>query len=113
MGALNDIQAELVTSLENAGLTVVTDPRLMAPNLAMVEPPRVTGISGNLSQVEWDVNVTALPPGNAAAVEALLDQVDAVIQAVPVSTATPGVLSIGGQDLPAYTLTVTYTIRRN
>jgi len=112
MGALNDIQTELVQTLEAAGLTVTTDPRTLRPGVCLVEPPRVTGVSANLSEVEWDVAVTALPPGDATAVSILLDVVDVIVAAVPVTTANPGTYESGGQVLPAYTATVRYTIRR-
>jgi hypothetical protein len=113
MGALNDITAQIVQDLETAGLTVITDPRELRPNVALVEPPRVTGVSANLSRCEWDVNVCATPPGDATAVAALLDLVDTIIETVPVTTASPGVFSTGNQELPSYTCTIQYTINRS
>lgn len=113
MGALNDLTADLASTLTGEGLEVITDPRQLRPNVCLIEPPRVSGISGNLSTVEWDVQICAQPPGDDTAVALLLDQVDIIIEAVPVTSATPGVFSSGGQDLPAYTCTVRQTIRRN
>ena len=113
MGALAEITAELVQQLQDAGVDVITDPRELRPNVTLIEPPRVVGISGKLSDVEWELNVCALPPGDPAAVTALVNIVDVIIETVPVTTAVPGVFQTGNQELPAYTVTVRQTIRRD
>lgn len=113
MGALNDLTAQLAAELAGVGLTVITDPRELRPDVALIEPPRVGGISGNLSTCEWDVQVVARPPGDPLAVATLLDMVDVIIETVPVTTANPGVFVTGSQELPSYTVTVRQTIRRN
>jgi hypothetical protein len=46
------------------------------------------------------------PPGNLDALIPLLDLLDKVIDATSATSATPTVYSTGGQDLPAYTVTV-------
>jgi hypothetical protein len=46
------------------------------------------------------------PPGNLDALIPLLDLLDKVIDATSATNATPTVYSTGGQDLPAYTVTV-------
>ena len=113
MGALADITADLVATLQGAGIEVITDPRQLRPHVTLVEPPRVVGISGKLSDVEWDLNVCTLPATDVGALTALLDIVDVIVETVPVSSANPGTYSTGNQELPAYTVTVKQTIRRD
>lgn len=112
MGRIVGARDRLVTALETAGLKVATDARNARPLTVLVDPPtmtRSTG-SGSGSQVMLEFTITALapPPGNLDALNWLSDTVDTItsISTIAAMAASPGVYSVGGQELPCYTVTV-------
>jgi len=56
----------------------------------------------------------APPPGNQDAGDYLMTIADQIMNsAIAVTDLSPGVVSVGGQDLPTYDLTVRVAIKRN
>lgn len=112
MGRIVDARDRLVTALETAGLKVATDARNARPLTVLVDPPTMTRstASGTGSQVMLEFVITALapPPGNLDALNWLSDTVDTItnIANVAAMSASAGVYSVGGQELPCYTVTV-------
>ena len=112
MSRIVDARTRIVSALEDAGLKVVTDSRNARPLTVLVDPPTMTRstASGIGSQVQLEFILTALapPPGNLDALNWLSATVDTItsISNVAAMSATPGVYSVGGQELPCYTVTV-------
>jgi hypothetical protein len=58
--------------------------------------------------------VCAPPPGNQDAGDYLMTVADIIMNSpIAVTDMRPGLLSVGGQDLPTYDLTVAVAVRRN
>lgn len=112
MGRILDARTRLVNALTAANLAVVTDPRDARPRTVIIDPPTMTRSTGSGlgSQVmlEFNCTVVAAPPGNQDALDWLSDAVDTItsISTVAATQATPGIYSVGGQELPCYTITV-------
>jgi hypothetical protein len=106
MGAINDARLRLVTTLTNAGITVVSDSRNIRPGVVGIDPPEISRSTTNQLELSFPVNVVMPPPGNLDSLIPLLDLMDLVISATSATSATPTVYSAGGQELPAYTVTV-------
>lgn len=112
MSLLNDAFDELAGLLEDAGLPVIQDVRNLRPPSVLVDPPTITAISGDLVKLDFPVVVVAPPPGNLDAVRVMLGMADTIVQAVPCTGGAPSLYSVGNQDLPAYSMTVSLTVRR-
>jgi hypothetical protein len=106
MGRTNDARLRLVSTLETAGIVVVSDSRNARPLSVIIDPPQVTRSTTNQLSLSFPVNVLMPPPGNLDALIALLDTMDIVIDATSATDATPTVYTVGNQELPAYTVTV-------
>jgi len=108
MGRLNNALTALQTSLTNAGLTAVTDPRKVRPGVVLIDPSNieVSSINGAQLLLEFPVVCMAPPPGNIDALTKLNDLADVVIDAVPATSARAGSYAVGGQELPCITVTV-------
>lgn len=116
MGLVADAVADYVAVLEAALITVTTDPRNVRPPCTFVDSPSIRSLSAFAVELIIPVVLLAPPPGNADAMAALLTLVDEVMDAsTPGSTITgdPGTYSIGGQDMPAYTMRVTVAYRKD
>lgn len=113
MSILLDAMDYVTTTLSDAGLNVVTDPRNVQPPCVIIDPPSLVAISGNLVTTDIAITAVAPPPGNLDAVRWLLTAADTVVQAVLITNGQPGSYTIGTTDLPAYTLTARITMQRN
>lgn len=103
----------VVDQLALVGIDAIIDPRNIQPPCVLVEPPSITTVqSGTLVQLEFGISVIAPPPGNRDAIIGMLQLVDEVIAAVPVTAGSPGSYTAGPNELPAYNLTATVQIRR-
>ena len=108
--AVNAITAELTT----LGLKPVTDPRNIRPNTVFVELPTATNLTYNVADIRIVLRVVAPPPGNSDAADYLMGIADRIMDSpIAVTDMRPGLLSIGGQDLPSYDLTAAISVRRN
>lgn len=110
---LNEAVQNVVDVLDAAGITALTDIRNAQPPCVLIDPPTIRGISANLVTLDIPVIVVAPPPGNADAQTWLLDTADTIMATVPVITGNPTTLTAGQMEMPAYSLTVTLTFRRD
>jgi len=113
MGLLNDATGLLVDFLDDSSLVVTTDSRNARPGVVIIDPPTLVVRNINLYELSYPVTALLAPPGNADAVQALLDLADTIVQAVPqVNGGRPVSYAVGGQELPGYEITVQMTVTR-
>jgi len=107
-------QSTLVSSLTALGLKVVTDVRNARPLTVLVDPPTFTTFNSNIAEIEIDLKVLAAPPGNQDATDYLITTADTIMNS-PISLirGIPGVMIIGGQEVPTYDLTVRVSTARS
>lgn len=113
MSALTDALDELAATLTAAGENVADSAAAIRPPVAVIDPPTISTVSATLVTIDWLVTLTEQPPGSERALRRLLDRADAIAAVLPIQSGTAGSYSIGGQDLPSYTLSVQQTIRRD
>ena len=108
--AVNTVKA----SLTSLGLVPITDPRNARPMSVLIELPDVDGFNYNVGDFDIRLRVLAPPPGNQDAGDYLMTIADQVMAGnIAVTRLQPGLVSIGGQDLPSYDLTVRIAVARN
>jgi len=113
-GIFAEAQATLVASLQSLGLAVVTDPRNARPMSVLVDPPTFTCFNSNIAEIEIGVQVLAAPPGNQDAVDYLISAADTIMDSeISLIRGIPGVMQIGGQEVPTYDLTVRVSTQRS
>lgn len=102
------------TQLTTLGLVPITDPRNARPMSVLMELPTVTAFTYNVGNIDLRLRVLAPPPGNQDAGDYLMTIADQIMNSpIAVTDLRPGLVSIGGQDLPSYDLTVAVAVRRN
>jgi len=107
-------QGTLVASLQALGLAVVTDVRNARPISVLVEPPTFTCFNSNVADIEIGVKILAAPPGNQDAADYLITTADKIMNsAISLIRGIPGVMQIGGQEVPTYDLTVRVSTMRS
>jgi len=106
VGRCNEARERLVETLEDASLVVVSDARNIRPGCVIIDPPTITRSTPTQISMEFIVTAVQPPPGNLDALIALLNLVDLVIDATGATSANSTVYSAGGQELPAYQITV-------
>jgi hypothetical protein len=107
-------QSTLVSTLTGLGLKVVTDPRNARPMTVLVDPPTFTAFNSNIAEIEFDLKVLAAPPGNQDANDYLITTADTIMNsAVSLIRGIPGVILLGGQEIPTYDLTVRVSTMRS
>jgi hypothetical protein len=80
----------------------------------LIELPTVTAFTYNVGNIDIRLRVLAPPPGNQDAGDYLMTIADQIMNSpIAVTDLRPGLVSIGGQDLPSYDLTVAVAVRRN
>jgi hypothetical protein len=111
VSALNDERAVIAGKLEAAGIDVASLDPIVVPPAVLIAAPTVTGGAGVGGwTATFPINVLHPPPGNAAALEWLLDQVETILTVLPGATASPVIIDHAGGDVPSYTVTVTRQI---
>lgn len=107
-------QSTLVASLQGLGLAVVTDVRNARPMSVLVDPPTFTCFNSNIAEIETSVKVIAAPPANQDAVDYLITTADTIMDSsISLIRGIPGVMLIGGQEVPTYDLTVRVGTQRS
>lgn len=102
------------TALTTLGLVPITDPRNARPLSVLIELPTVTAFTYNVGNIDLRLRILAPPPGNQDAGDYLMTIADQIMNSpIAVTDLRPGLVSIGGQDLPSYDLTVAVAVRRN
>jgi hypothetical protein len=79
-----------------------------------IELPSVTAFTYNVGDISLRLRVLAPPPGNQDAGDYLMQIADQIMNSpIAVTDLRPGLVTVGGQDLPSYDLTVAVAVRRN
>jgi hypothetical protein len=67
-----------------------------------------------VGDIRLTISVLAPPPGNQDSGDYLMTVADQIMNSpIAVTDLRPGLVSVGGQDLPSYDLTVAVAVRRN
>ena len=113
-GILYEAVTACKTALTTLGLVPITDPRNARPLSVLIELPTVTAFTYNVGNIDLRLRVLAPPPGNQDAGDYLMQIADQIMNSpIAVTDLRPGLVTIGGQDLPSYDLTVAVAVRRN
>jgi hypothetical protein len=113
-GIFAEARSSLVTSLQALGLTVVTDIRNARPISVLVDPPTFTCFNSNIAEIEIGVKVLAAPPGNLDSLDYLITTADTIMDSeISLIRGIPGVMNVGGQEVPTYDLTVRVSTQRS
>ena len=113
-GILSDAVNACKTALTTLGLVPITDPRNARPLSVLIELPSVTAFTYNVGNIDLRLRILAPPPGNQDAGDYLMTVADQIMNSpIAVTDLRPGLVSVGGQDLPSYDLTVAVAVRRN
>lgn len=110
--AYTDLFNETIDDLASAlttitGLRVVTDPRNINPPCVFMDAPSFQAYNANIADLTFPVRVISLGPANLDALRNALAMCAALLSAnVAVTDGRPTTLSIGGQDLAAYDVTI-------
>ena len=109
MSNLNTERSTIATALVTAGVVASLDPSAAVPTV-LVGSPSVLGAEGVGGwTVDFPIQIMAAPPGNAEALEWMLDQVEKVLTVFP-GPAFPRTIEHLGKDVPAYLATVTRSV---
>jgi hypothetical protein len=112
-GILYEAVNTVKTSLTVLGLVPVTDPRNVRPLSVLIQLPSSNNFNYNVGDIDIRIQVCAPPPGNQDAGDYLMQIADQIMNsAMAITDMRPGMLSIGGQDLPTYDLTVRVAVNR-
>ena len=113
-GIFGQARATLVASLQALGLTVVTDVRNARPISVLVDPPTFTCFNSNIAEIEIGVKILAAPPGNQDSLDYLITTADTIMNSsISLIRGIPGVMQVGGQEVPTYDLTVRVGTQRS
>ena len=113
-GILVDAVNAVKTQLTALSFVPITDPRNARPMSVLIELPTVTAFTYNVGDIRLTLRILAPPPGNQDAGDYLMTIADQIMNSpIAVTDFRPGLVSIGGQDLPSYDLTVAVAVRRN
>jgi hypothetical protein len=80
----------------------------------LIELPTVTAFTYQVGDIQLRLRILAPLPGNQDAGDYLMTIADQIMNSpIAVTDLRPGLVSVGGQDLPSYDLTVAVAVRRN
>ena len=104
----NEAIDDLATSLGTiTGLRVVTDPRNINPPCVFIDAPTFDAFNANIADMTFPVQVISLGPANLDALRNVLALCAQLLSKnVAVTQGRPITLSVGGQDLAAYEVTI-------
>jgi hypothetical protein len=84
------------------------------PFSVFIELPTVDSFTYNVGNITLRLRVLAPPPGNSDSADYLMQVADQIMNSpIAVTDLRPGLVTVGGQDLPSYDLTVAVAVRRN
>lgn len=114
-GIFSDARDAIVARITALGLKPVTDPRNARPLTVFVELPTFDSFTYNVGDITFILRVLGAPPGNQDVADYLLTTIDALMAdgGLAIVAGQPVLAVIGGQELPAYDLTVRVAVRRN
>lgn len=113
-GIFAEARSAVVASLTGLGIKTETDSRNARPMTVLVDPPTFTCFNSNIAEIEIGLKVLAAPPGNQDAVDYLITTADTIMNSdISLIRGIPGVMVIGGQEVPTYDLTVRVGTQRS
>ena len=113
-GIFSEARDTIVATLTGLNLKVVSDPRNARPLTVLVDPPTFTCFNSNIAEIEFSLKILAAPPGNLDSVDYLITTADTIMNsALSLIRGIPGVMQIGGQEVPTYDLTVRVGTQRS
>jgi hypothetical protein len=102
--AIDDLSATLATI---SGLRVVTDPAKINPPCVFLDAPSWESWNGNIVKMTFQARVFSLGPSNLDALRDILAICAKLLaKNVAVMDGRPVSIQIGGQEFPAYDLTI-------
>jgi len=113
-GILYEAVNTVKTALTALNLVPITDPRNVRPMSVLIQLPTSDNFTYNVGNIQMRLSVCAPPPGNQDAGDYLMQIADQIMNSpIAVTDLRPGLVTVGGQDLPSYDLTVAVAVRRN
>jgi ABC-type Zn uptake system ZnuABC Zn-binding protein ZnuA len=114
-GIFAESRTAIVNALTALGIASVTDPRNARPMTVMVNPPTFDSFTYNVGDIRFELLILAAPPGNQDAEDYLITTADTIMAstALAVTDGRPIAVTVGDQQIPAYSLTVAIAARRN
>jgi hypothetical protein len=114
-GIFAESRTAIVNALTALGVAVVTDPRNARPMTVMVNPPTFDSFTYNVGDIRFELLILAAPPGNQDAEDYLITTADTIMASttLAVTDGRPIAVTVGDQQIPAYSLTVAISARRN
>lgn len=113
-GIFADAVEAVTDVLTTLNVPWATDPRNARPGAVLVELPTFDSWTYNVGDVRLTLRILAAPPSNSDAGNYVISMADKLMDsALAVTGGRPGYLSLSGQDLPTYDLTVAVAVRRN
>jgi len=102
--AIDDLATMLATI---TGLRIVTDPRNLNSNCVFIDAPTFSAMNNHIVTMTFPVRVIGIGPGNLDALRPLLAISASLLDKnVAVVSGNPALASVGGQEFPAYDLTI-------
>jgi hypothetical protein len=102
--AIDDLATTLATI---TGLRVVTDPRNLNSNCCFIDAPSFEALNDHIVTVTFPVRIIGIGPGNLDTLRPLLAISASLLgKNVGVNSGTPALASIGGQEFPAYDISI-------
>jgi len=114
-GIFASCRDEIVDALDALGLAPVIDPRNARPLSVLVNPPTFDSFNQNVGDIRFELLILAAPPGNLDAENYLITTADTIMASttLAVTGGRPVSVTVGDQQIPAYSLTVAVASRRN
>lgn len=102
--AIDNLATTLTTI---TGLRVVTDPRNLNSNCCFIDAPSFDAMNNHIVTMTFPVRIIGIGPGNLDTLRPLLAiSAELLGKNVAVNSGTPALASIGGQEFPAYDLSI-------
>ena len=114
-GIFAESRTAIVNALTALGIATVTDPRNARPMTVMVNPPTFDSFTYNVGDIRFELLILAASPGNQDAEDYLITTADTIMASttLAVTNGRPIAVTVGDQQIPAYSLTVAIAARRN
>ena len=114
-GIFAESRTAIVNALTALSLVPVTDPRNARPMTVLVNPPTFDAFTYNVGDIRFELLILAAPPCNQDAEDYLITTADTIMASttLAVTDGRPIAVTVGDQQIPAYSLTVALATRRN
>jgi len=114
-GIFAESRTAIVNALNALNIVNVTDPRNARPLSVLINPPTFDAFTYNVGDIRFELLILAAPPGNQDAEDYLITTADTIMASttLAVTGGRPVSVTVGDQQIPAYSLTVAIAARRN